>query len=236
MSDLDAPTGLDLFGDTDQEREASRRHDSLRLTFDPVAGAVEYEIRVNGTSISSYTSGDWISIAQPNTRWNLEVRAIPAAGTASDWSEMFSTVSRPPVPTAPLRKKYDVGDLGIAIFWDVGVRFPGHDSSHSALWRNQAESTEELIFESTNLMGEHVDFRYERHIAKFYRTQIVVPRSSVPDDLLGVPNRSELSEPLVAKNPYNTTKPKNFVDPASLETRRNGMLARLLTGSMLDVK
>ena len=224
---LQSPENLRLFGKSISERDASRGHGRMRLDFDLVAAADEYEISVNGGIIySGFSPGDFVDVPQPLAKVTLEVRAVAMPQPPSDWSDPLETVARPTPPVAPQRRPYDLQGWGIVLFWDLSN--PGPDFARVLLLRNMDGQAPEPLAKDVLLIDEFVDTTYERDRTKYYRLVTRIPRAHVPGDVLGGDNLSFPGAYLSAEGPFSTTIADTMKFAGVDEHTRNVLLAEIL--------
>ena len=97
----DKPAPPVLFGATPQDREASRRSDSLRLDWTPVAGATHHDIRFGDSDIRpDVPRGAFLGSLGPDVAYAVTV-AHRNDGGDSPWSDPLHTATRPATPSAP---------------------------------------------------------------------------------------------------------------------------------------
>jgi hypothetical protein len=193
------PNSPRLWGNDAAETEASRGVDRLRLTWDTVAGADGYEIRVDGGA-SSPAQPDVTPIGfAPNTLHSFDVRAHDVSGW-SPWSVPFETVTRPFTPPAPTRKSADLTLWGVALQWLANSGFPGGEVAYVEVWRRLG-GTDAVISSRLTPHGEWLDETDPDMAPKIYWLRLVVPAAAVPGNALGADNVSFFGDELQASGP-----------------------------------
>ena len=194
------PRNLRLAGSPD-----SRNHNSLEIEWDIAASAPAYDVEVNGTVTASQnlpnpaTLGSSSFIFLPNQRQIIRVRARDNAnGGVSFWSdngggqEPLDTVTRPN-PTLDInRVRIDMFGHGVRLIWKVDA--PDSWGASTVLMREEGGATDRLAAFLHAVEGQSDyafnDLAYRYGSARLYSAKVVVPRASVPGDVLGTDNES----------------------------------------------
>ncbi len=111
------PKNIRFYGATKAQKLASRSHDSFRLEYDGVSGAVrhEYQVRENGQS-GTISSGVPVQFPTTNEVYSMRIRALMPMGNYSDWSDYFVSMTRP-APNTLTRFPYDLQEWGVVLEW-----------------------------------------------------------------------------------------------------------------------
>ncbi len=217
-----------LWGSNPTELEESRGVTNLRLTWDRVAGASGYDLRIDGGTIMPVQPDVTPGGFGPNTLHSFEVRA--KVGTdVSLWSGAFETVTRPPTPTLPKQDAASVSIWGVALLWNESASLPG---AYIDVWRRLG-GVENRLNEGQPLplLGGWLDETDPSMSDKAFWLQLVVPALSVPGDRLPGDNVSffgpeiQLSGPVVRRA---VIPPRSVRSSDQLWHRQYGRAGRLL--------
>jgi len=183
----------------------SRSHDSLEIKWDIADTAPAYDVEVNGTVTDNLSLANPVRLGSPrfvflpNQRQVIRLRARDNAnGGVSFWSDngggqvLLDTVTRPN-PTLEIRRvRMDMFGHGVRLIWQVDA--PGSWSAMSVLTREEGGSTDEMteVPHTTDGEAEYAfnDLAYRYGSVRIYSAKVVVPRASVPGDVLGTDNES----------------------------------------------
>lgn len=193
------PSPPRLWGQDAAERELSRGSDYLRLTWDLVAGATDYELRVDGGPEQSAPPGTTVAGFQPNSLHAFDVRAVDGTGS-SPWSPVFEMVTRPPTPAAPLQDEAAPTLWGVSLLWSASGSFPGGGVAAIEVWRRW-NGTEAVVASGAPLASIKLDEDDPKMMPKQYWLRIVVPTAAVPGNPLPGDNVSFSSPELSARGP-----------------------------------
>lgn len=202
-----------------------RKATKLCIEFDPVMDAEEYFVWVNNVEWPTpIASGSWIDPLDANTDYSLQVQARASGFVSSDLSAAYLTVTRPPVPNAPLRLPYDLQGWGIVTHWSKMGGWPGAGSELVRLFRRESGGSWVLLKETAAPKDTFVDTGYTFNVIKEYSLQLVTPST-----LLG-PNESELGPVTSAVGPFGVSPVGGL--PSRIEMARTASqhVARKLMG------
>ena len=234
------PRNLRLAGSFD-----SRNHNSLEIEWDIAASSPAYDVEVNGTVTASLslpnpvTLGSPSFVFAPNQRQIIRIRARDNAnGGVSFWSDngggqdSLDTVTRPN-PTLDIgRVRIDMFGHGVRVIWKVDA--PAAWSASSVLMREEGGATDRLtaILHAVDGQSDYAfnDLAYRYGSARLYSAKVVIPRASVPGDVLGADNESIGDPqirvalpisllPVIAKHGQSRTSATQREDSLSLGTK-----------------
>ena len=227
MEQLAFPENLRLFGATRGERELSRGSHQIRIDFDLVNGTECFEGRLNGGRPFEILPGDRVPAPGANLRCEIDVRAV-LGDSSSAWSQPLLSVTRPPVPDAPVRAPFDLSNFGIVLDWSYEYAFEGDQKTHLELYRTVG-SRNELIGDKLGRDGRYIDTTYPANDGKEYSLVAVTVREAVPEDLLGSANRSLGSAATIAHGPHSAIPP-GHVERSLLRARGQSQAMLILYG------
>lgn len=208
-----------LWGNNASEIEEARGVDRIRLTWDEIAGADGYELRVDG-GVGSPAAPDVEPIGfGPNSLHKFEVRAHDANGW-SMWSAPFETVTRPLTPLAPVRNAVEATLWGVTLQWTINSHFPGGEAAYVEIWR-RLHGVETAISSGHTPQDEWLDETDPGMAEKEYWLRLVVPAANVPGNILGGDNASFFGGELQARGPivYRAILPVAQIRPSEMRLR-----------------
>lgn len=192
MPPPDTPQNLALFGGGPATISTSRRADRLRLTFDAVIDAHEYQLDIDGAAPGPIPQGgQWVTGLLPNTSYNFRIRAGNASGWSA-WSPVYLMMTRPPAPVSgPVRLSYDMAGIGFILQWSLTQTFPDEAECAVDLRRADDGGAPVDIGRGLEKGDRYIDYHYPPNVVKSYRLRFRRPRASVPGDILGGDNLSD---------------------------------------------
>ncbi len=194
------PVNLRLTGSPE-----SRRHNSLEITWNIADTPPTYDIEINSTVTTGVSLSAPARLGTPsftflpNQRQTIRLRARDNAnGGVSFWSDHGSgqfpldTATRPNPSVEIRRVRIDMFGYGVRLVWKVDA--PSTWTATSMLIRNEGASSDEIheVPHAANGVAEYTfnDLDYRYGTVRLYSAKVVVPRASVPGDVLGSDNES----------------------------------------------
>lgn len=221
-----------LFGSSEADQELNRRATSIKVEWDSVTNASDYEININNTLYLTQSNSHKFTALTDNHRYDIKIRAINNDG-ASDWSDVFKTITRPQSPMAPERLPYDVYGWGLGWKWNLLVQA---DIQLKLLRKVDTEIT--LLADALAFESEYVDVDYPYHETKHYFLQLYLPRAKVPEDVLGSDNNSYYGDQRTAVYPHAYIPEVPETNPITLEEVKtwNVYQSLNLLGNAYDIR